>query len=142
MSWIKETSRTSLQNPVCHKNAQYLHNHIMSKQSYGCFSQRFLTFRFIIYPDVSLNVPRPVKRFIFTNSLSFFHGKIHLAYETTNEALEIAEKSGDMQSRAMAYTYYGASCYSKGFFKEACKVAQNSPSGRTIIFIDKFRKIW
>ena len=48
-----------------------------------------------------------------------FQGKIDLAYQTSDEALRIAEESGDIYSKAFAYTNHGHSCYFKGFLKEA-----------------------
>lgn len=46
-------------------------------------------------------------------------GKIDLGYQTSHEALRIAEESGDIYSKAMAYTSHGFSCYGKGFLEEA-----------------------
>jgi predicted ATPase/class 3 adenylate cyclase/ribosomal protein L40E len=54
--------------------------------------------------------------------LAFVHiteGKVNLGYQTTNEAIQIAEESGDNYSRANAYALHGVSCYAKGFLKEA-----------------------
>jgi len=47
------------------------------------------------------------------------NGKIDLAYQTSNDALHIADKSGDIYSNALSYTAHGISCYAKGFFEEA-----------------------
>jgi tetratricopeptide (TPR) repeat protein len=49
----------------------------------------------------------------------FFLGKIDLAWQTGREAIRLAEDSGDMYSRAMAYASRGIAAYGKGFFKEA-----------------------
>jgi tetratricopeptide (TPR) repeat protein len=49
----------------------------------------------------------------------FFRGNIALAYETGQEALRIANESGDIYSRAHAYCYHGRACYGKGYLKEA-----------------------
>jgi len=46
-------------------------------------------------------------------------GKINMGYQTSEEALEIAEESGDILSKAMAYTHHGTSCYYKGFLEKA-----------------------
>ncbi len=46
-------------------------------------------------------------------------GKIGLAYETGREALLLAEESGDILSKAEAYTNHGACCFFKGFLEEA-----------------------
>jgi len=48
-----------------------------------------------------------------------FQGKINLGYQTTDEALRIAEESGDIWSKAIAYTAHGYSCYCKGHLDEA-----------------------
>jgi tetratricopeptide (TPR) repeat protein len=56
---------------------------------------------------------------------SFFsyyqHGKIDLQFQTTEEALRIAEESRDIYSKALAYTSHGFSCYGKGLLEEAQK---------------------
>jgi tetratricopeptide (TPR) repeat protein len=46
-------------------------------------------------------------------------GKIDLSHHTSAEAIRIAEESGDIYSRANAYTSHGASCYAKGFLEKA-----------------------
>lgn len=46
-------------------------------------------------------------------------GRIDLGYGTSDEALQIAEESGDIFSKALAYIYHGYSCYCKGFLEEA-----------------------
>ncbi|MGD9280092.1 MAG: adenylate/guanylate cyclase domain-containing protein [Desulfobacterales bacterium] len=46
-------------------------------------------------------------------------GKIDLAYETSKETLRIADESGDVFSKAQAYTAHGWSYYHKGYLKEA-----------------------
>ena len=50
-----------------------------------------------------------------------WHGKIDLAYQVSHEALQIAEESGDIYSKALSYTDHGVSCYAKGFFEEAVR---------------------
>ena len=53
-------------------------------------------------------------------SLSYsLQGRPNLAYQVSNEAIEIAEKSADVHSKAFAYMAHGASSYQKGFLKEA-----------------------
>jgi tetratricopeptide (TPR) repeat protein len=51
----------------------------------------------------------------------FFMGKINLAYQTSEEAVRLAEESGDIYSKAIAYTVRGTSCYGKGYLEEAVK---------------------
>jgi tetratricopeptide (TPR) repeat protein len=46
-------------------------------------------------------------------------GRIDLGYRTSDEALRIAEDSGDIVSRACASTGRGFSCYCKGYLQEA-----------------------
>ena len=47
-----------------------------------------------------------------------WQGKAGLAYQTSQEALRLAEESGDMMSKATAYTSHGYSCLFKGFLDE------------------------
>jgi class 3 adenylate cyclase/tetratricopeptide (TPR) repeat protein len=49
----------------------------------------------------------------------FYQGNIDLAHRNSLEALEIANDSGDIFSKAHAYTFHGASCYGKGNLEEA-----------------------
>jgi class 3 adenylate cyclase/tetratricopeptide (TPR) repeat protein len=51
----------------------------------------------------------------------FLSGRIELCYQTSTEAVSIAEESGDIYSKALAYTGYGVSFFGKGLFKEAEK---------------------
>ena len=51
----------------------------------------------------------------------FYQGKIDLAYRTSSEALRIADESGDIFSKAHAYTLYGYHCYGRGVLEEAKK---------------------
>ena len=46
-------------------------------------------------------------------------GKIDISYQTSEEALRLAEESGDIYSKAIAYTTHGCACYDKGFLREA-----------------------
>jgi len=48
-----------------------------------------------------------------------FPGKINLGFRESSEAVQIAEQSEDIFSKAFAYNYHGHSCYCKGFLKEA-----------------------
>jgi class 3 adenylate cyclase/tetratricopeptide (TPR) repeat protein len=49
----------------------------------------------------------------------FWHGQIELSYRTGNEAVKLAELSGDMYSRMWSHAFYGISCYGRGAFGEA-----------------------
>ena len=48
-------------------------------------------------------------------------GKVRLGYQITNEAVRIAEESGDTWSMGISYMCHGASCYGKGLLEEATK---------------------
>jgi predicted ATPase/class 3 adenylate cyclase len=47
------------------------------------------------------------------------HGKNDLAYQTSKEALQMAQTSGDIYIKGIACSSYGASCYFKGLLDEA-----------------------
>jgi tetratricopeptide (TPR) repeat protein len=51
----------------------------------------------------------------------FCSGKINLGFQTTDEALQIAEESGDIFSKGISYGSHGISCYGKGLLQEAEK---------------------
>jgi len=51
----------------------------------------------------------------------YFAGKINLGFQTTQEAMRIAEESGDIYSKALGYTSHGVSCYAKRLLEEAEK---------------------
>jgi predicted ATPase/class 3 adenylate cyclase len=69
----------------------------------------------------AINIPWSVS--IMKSYLSFYaynyQGKNDLGFRTSLEAVEIAEKSGDIYSRAMAYTTHGFSCFYRGLLEEA-----------------------
>ena len=48
-------------------------------------------------------------------------GMVKIGYEMSGDALRIAEESGDVYSKAVAYSLHGCSCYLKGNFEEAEK---------------------
>jgi tetratricopeptide (TPR) repeat protein len=62
---------------------------------------------------------------VIKSMLAYFsyynHGKINLQFKTTGEGLRIAEESGDIYSKALAYSSHGISCYGKGLLEEAQK---------------------
>jgi len=60
-------------------------------------------------------------------------GRIDLAYQTSNEALQIAVESGDIYSKAFAHCFHGYSSYFKGFLDEA--------KGNLLKAIDLFERI-
>ncbi|UCF85563.1 MAG: hypothetical protein JSV50_08005, partial [Desulfobacteraceae bacterium] len=48
-----------------------------------------------------------------------FQGKIDLQWHASKEAIQIADESGDIWSKAHAFTIHGWSYYSKGYLEEA-----------------------
>jgi len=46
-------------------------------------------------------------------------GEVDLGFKESSEALQIAEESGDIHTKAFGYSYHGYSCYCKGYFREA-----------------------
>jgi len=51
----------------------------------------------------------------------YYPGKINLGFQTTQEAVRIAEESGDIYSKVIAYISHGALCYGKGLLEDAKK---------------------
>jgi len=62
---------------------------------------------------------------VMKSNLAYFsylcNGRVDLAFRTSNDGLQIAEGSGDIYSKAMAYVIHGASCFGKGLLEEAEK---------------------
>ena len=56
----------------------------------------------------------------------FWHGQVELSYRTSNEALKLAEQSGDIYSSTWAHTCRGLSCYGRGAFEEAIENLTNA----------------
>jgi tetratricopeptide (TPR) repeat protein len=50
-----------------------------------------------------------------------YPGKINLGFQTTAEALRIAEESGDIMSKAYVYSSHGTFCFGRGLLEEAEK---------------------
>jgi tetratricopeptide (TPR) repeat protein len=48
-----------------------------------------------------------------------WQGKINLGFKESSEALQIAEESGDIHTKAFGYSYHGYSCYCKGYLRDA-----------------------
>ena len=51
--------------------------------------------------------------------IHFFNGRVKKSHQTSSEALEGANESGDIFSKAMASVCHGISCYGRGFFDDA-----------------------
>jgi class 3 adenylate cyclase/tetratricopeptide (TPR) repeat protein len=56
---------------------------------------------------------------VFLSWICFLQGNIHLGYQINDEALRIAEESGDIYSKSIANITHGFSYLFKGFFEEA-----------------------
>ncbi len=71
--------------------------------------------------NVAANIPWgiSVQKSMISAWVYDFQGRIDLGYQTSDEAVQIAEESGDIYSKAMAYICHGISCYCKGFLEEA-----------------------
>ena len=48
-------------------------------------------------------------------------GDVSPGYQISDEAVQLAEESGDILSKGLAYTSRGMSCYAKGYFEDAVK---------------------
>jgi tetratricopeptide (TPR) repeat protein len=48
-----------------------------------------------------------------------YRGSVDIGYHTSQEALQIAEESGDIYSKTWGNAYHGMSCYYKGFIEKA-----------------------
>ena len=51
----------------------------------------------------------------------YLQGRINLGYQTSDEAIQMAEESGDIYSKSWAYLSHGICCGGKGFFEDATK---------------------
>jgi len=49
----------------------------------------------------------------------FYQGQIDLAYQTSVEAIRLAEESGDIYSKTITYSSHGMICTGKGYIEEA-----------------------
>jgi tetratricopeptide (TPR) repeat protein len=49
----------------------------------------------------------------------YFQGKVNKSYQTSHAAMQAANQSGDIFSKAMAFVCHGISCYGKGLFEKA-----------------------
>ncbi|UCE53567.1 MAG: AAA family ATPase [Desulfobacterales bacterium] len=56
---------------------------------------------------------------LLSHLVYYYQGKIHLGYELSKDAVNIADDSGDITSKTFAYSVHGISCFGKGFFEEA-----------------------
>jgi len=59
---------------------------------------------------------------LLSHLVYYYQGRIDFAYETSRQAVRIAAESGDIYSKAFAYSCHGISCFGKGFFQEAVEL--------------------
>jgi class 3 adenylate cyclase/tetratricopeptide (TPR) repeat protein len=90
--------------------------------SYSCKYERAL---YHMGKTLEMNVAanRPWGVSVLTSMLSVWvynpQGRIDLGYRTSDDALRLAEESGDVYSGAFAHICHGYSCYCKGFLERA-----------------------
>jgi class 3 adenylate cyclase/tetratricopeptide (TPR) repeat protein len=62
---------------------------------------------------------------VIKSNLSYYvyylQGRVNLGYQTSYEAVRLAEESGDILSEAMAFVCHGICCYGKGFLEASTK---------------------
>ena len=85
------------------------------------FEKAFYCFEKALNINVAANVLWGISamKCMISYFVYYFQGMANLCYQTSDEAIRIAEKSGDIYSKAMAYTNHGISCYGNGFLEEA-----------------------
>ncbi|HUT83655.1 MAG TPA: adenylate/guanylate cyclase domain-containing protein, partial [Thermodesulfobacteriota bacterium] len=79
--------------------------------------------------EKSLNTAVQANNVVFTvvikslisNLVFFRQGDINQAYQVSQEAMRIAEESGDIFSKLFAHSGHGIACFGKGVFEEATK---------------------
>ncbi len=92
--------------------------------SFDCeFEKALYHLRRVLDVSVAVNIIWSVS--ILKSVISYYvynsQGRVNLGYQTSEEGMQKAEESGDIYSKAAAYTCHGISGYHKGFFEEATK---------------------
>jgi class 3 adenylate cyclase/tetratricopeptide (TPR) repeat protein/ribosomal protein L40E len=59
---------------------------------------------------------------LLSHLVYYYQGRIDFAHETSRQAVRIATESGDIYSKAFAYSCHGISCFGKGSFQEAVEL--------------------
>jgi tetratricopeptide (TPR) repeat protein len=93
-----------------------------SFQSFNCeFAKAFHCYNISLEINVAANVlwGISVTKALMGHPLFANQGKVALAYETSDEAIRIADESGDIYSKAHAYPAHGWCCYYKGYLQRA-----------------------
>jgi tetratricopeptide (TPR) repeat protein len=91
-------------------------------QTYNCeYANAFQSFEKVLKMNVAANSHWGISTMKSVIAMWSYNnqGKIDLGYENSNEALRIADESGDIYSKAFAYTCHGWSCYYKGYLEKA-----------------------
>jgi tetratricopeptide (TPR) repeat protein len=91
-------------------------------QTYNCeYANAFQSFEKVLKMNVAANSHWGISTMKSVIAMWVYNtqGKIDLGYENSNEALRIADESGDIYSKAFAYTNHGWSCYYKGYLEKA-----------------------
>jgi tetratricopeptide (TPR) repeat protein len=91
-------------------------------QCYNCdFTKAFKCYTISLEINVAANVlwGISITKAVMATSLFPNQGKVSLAYETSDEAIRIADESGDIYSKAHAYPAHGWCCYYKGYLQRA-----------------------
>jgi tetratricopeptide (TPR) repeat protein len=91
-------------------------------QTYNCeYANAFQSFEKVLKMNVAANSHWGISTMKSVIAMWIYNtqGKIDLGYENSNEALRIADESGDIYSKAFAYTNHGWSCYYKGYLEKA-----------------------
>jgi tetratricopeptide (TPR) repeat protein len=78
-----------------------------------------------------------VLKSLLSHFVYYYQGKIDLAFKTSSEAVKIAEESGDIYSKAFAYSCHGISCYGRGSFQEALDCLHRGKD-----FCEKLEQYW
>ncbi len=88
---------------------------------YHCeFDRGFHHFQKALDINVAANNLWAISAVKSTQSICYpWPGVVNLSYQIGDEALRIAEKSGDMHSKSMASVAYGIGCFCKGLLEEA-----------------------
>ena len=91
-------------------------------QSYNCNFELAIEY---FKKALAINIQRNTKWGISVSKSALAHwgfcyqGKIDFAYQTSREAIQLAEDSGDIYSKAAAYLSYGCANYYKGYFNKS-----------------------
>jgi tetratricopeptide (TPR) repeat protein len=108
-----------LNDVLCLVMSEFWLGHCLSR--YCEYEKALYYYDKVLQINTAANVPCGVSIIKSVTSIFVydFQGKIGLGYQTSDEALQIAEENGDIFSKAWAYLARGLSCYFKGSLDEA-----------------------